>query len=71
ENRAENRKGVAQEPLNSQLNTRVKNKIPNQIKEHERYVLKPENKAKAYPLLRPDPLEILGVVTGSFRSYRR
>jgi repressor LexA len=42
-----------------------------QTKERERYVLKPENKAKAYPLLRPDPLEILGVVTGSFRSYRR
>jgi SOS regulatory protein LexA len=38
-------------------------------KERERYVLKPEN--KAYPVLRPDPLEILGVVTGSFRSYRR
>lgn len=40
-------------------------------KERGRYVLKPENTAKAYPVLRPDPLEILGVVTGSFRSYRR
>ncbi len=39
------------------------------IKERERYVLKPEN--KAYPVLRPDPLEILGVLTGSFRAYRR
>ena len=37
-------------------------------KEGERYVLKPEN--KAYAVLRPNPLEILGVVTGSFRSYR-
>jgi SOS-response transcriptional repressor LexA len=34
-----------------------------------RLVLKPEN--KDYPILRPDPLEIVGVVTGSFRSYRR
>ncbi len=41
------------------------------IKEGGRYVLKPENKAKDYPILRPDPLEIVGVVTGSFRSYRR
>lgn len=39
------------------------------IKERGRYVLKPEN--KAYPILRPEPLEILGVITGSFRSYRR
>lgn len=38
-------------------------------KERDRLVLKPGN--KAYPVLRPDPLEILGVVTGSFRSYRR
>ena len=38
-------------------------------KEGGRYVLQPEN--QAYPILRPDPLEILGVVTGSFRSYRR
>jgi repressor LexA len=35
----------------------------------KRLVLKPEN--PAYPILRPDPLEIIGVVTGSFRSYRR
>jgi len=39
--------------------------------EHGRRVLKPENDAKAYPILRPDPLQIFGVVTGSFRSYRR
>jgi SOS regulatory protein LexA len=39
------------------------------VKERERYVLRPEN--KGYPVLRPDPLEILGVVTGSFRTYRR
>lgn len=39
------------------------------MREGGRHVLKPEN--KAYPVLRPDPLEILGVVTGSFRSYRR
>lgn len=39
------------------------------IKERGRYVLKPEN--KDFPILRPEPLEILGVVTGSFRSYRR
>ena len=39
------------------------------IKEGDRYVLRPEN--KTYPILRPDPLEIIGVVTGSFRSYRR
>jgi repressor LexA len=39
------------------------------LKERGRYVLKPEN--KDYPILRPEPLEILGVVTGSFRSYRR
>lgn len=38
-------------------------------REGERLVLKPEN--SAYPILRPDPLEILAVVTGSFRSYRR
>lgn len=41
------------------------------IKERGRYVLKPENKAKDYPILRPDPLEIMGVVRGSFRSYKR
>ncbi len=39
------------------------------IMERGRYALKPEN--KAYTVLRPDPLEIFGVVTGSFRSYRR
>jgi repressor LexA len=38
-------------------------------KQGKRLVLKPEN--PAYPILRPDPLEIIGVVTGSFRSYRR
>jgi SOS-response transcriptional repressor LexA len=38
-------------------------------KQGKRLVLKPEN--KAYPILRPDPLDIIGVVTGSFRSYRR
>jgi repressor LexA len=38
-------------------------------RERERLVLKPEN--KAYPTLRPDPLEIIGVVTGSFRLYQR
>jgi repressor LexA len=37
------------------------------LKEGSRYVLKPEN--KDYPILRPDPLDIIGVVTGSFRSY--
>ena len=39
------------------------------IKEGRRYVLKPEN--EAYPTLRPDPLEIIAVVIGSFRSYPR
>jgi len=39
------------------------------IMERGRFVLKPEN--KAYAILRPDPLEIFGVVTGSFRSYKR
>ncbi|SFW34933.1 LexA family transcriptional regulator [Nitrosovibrio sp. Nv17] len=41
------------------------------IRENGRYALRPENRAGNYPVLRPDPLEILGVVTGSFRSYRR
>jgi repressor LexA len=41
------------------------------IKERDRFVLKPENKAMNYPILRPEPLEIMGVVTGSYRSYRR
>ncbi|HWK53947.1 MAG TPA: S24 family peptidase [Hyphomicrobiales bacterium] len=40
-------------------------------REQGRYVLTPENQAKAYPVLRPDPLELLAVVTGSFRSYRQ
>jgi repressor LexA len=35
----------------------------------KRLVLKPEN--PDYPILRPDPLELIGVVTGSFRAYRR
>ena len=38
-------------------------------KTQKRLVLKPEN--PDYPILRPDPLQIIGVVTGSFRSYRR
>jgi len=37
------------------------------VRENRRFVLKPEN--KAYPVLRPDPLEIVGVVVGSFRKY--
>ena len=36
-------------------------------RENRKFVLKPEN--KAYPVLRPDPLEIVGVVVGSFRKY--
>src|SRR5688572_4010638 len=35
-------------------------------RENRRFVLKPEN--KAYPVLRPDPVEIVGVVVGSFRK---
>lgn len=38
------------------------------VRENRRYVLKPEN--KAYPVLRPDALEIAGVVVGSFRKYQ-
>lgn len=38
------------------------------LREQRRYVLKPEN--KAYPVLRPESIEIAGVVVGSFRSYR-
>jgi repressor LexA len=38
------------------------------IREGQKYALKPEN--KAFPILRPDPLEIVGVVVGSFRKYR-
>ena len=37
-------------------------------RENRKYVLKPEN--KAFAILRPDPLEIVGVVVGSFRKYR-
>ena len=37
-------------------------------RENRRFVLKPEN--KTYPVLRPDPLEIVGVVIGSFRKYK-
>lgn len=38
------------------------------MREQRRYVLKPEN--KAYPVLRPESLEIAGVVVGSYRRYR-
>jgi repressor LexA len=38
------------------------------IRENRKFVLKPEN--KAFPVLRPDPLEIVGVVVGSFRKYQ-
>ena len=37
-------------------------------REKRRFVLRPEN--KAYPVLRPDPLEIVGVVVGTYRKYR-
>jgi SOS regulatory protein LexA len=37
-------------------------------RENRKFVLKPEN--KAYPVLRPERLEIVGVVVGSFRKYR-
>jgi repressor LexA len=37
-------------------------------RENRKFILKPEN--KAYLVLRPDPLEIVGVVVGSFRKYR-
>ena len=37
-------------------------------RENRRFVLRPEN--KSYPVLRPDPLEIVGVVVGSFRKYK-
>ena len=37
-------------------------------REHGKFVLKPEN--RAYPVLRPEPLEVVGVVVGSFRKYR-
>jgi SOS regulatory protein LexA len=38
------------------------------VRENRKFVLKPEN--NAYPVLRPEPLEIVGVVVGSFRKYR-
>lgn len=38
------------------------------VREQRRYVLKPEN--KAYPVLRPEAIEIAGVVVGSFRRYK-
>lgn len=55
--------------LAQEFNKKGFNKKEPNKKAGKRYVLKPEN--KAYPILRPDPLEIIGVVTGSFRSYRR
>jgi repressor LexA len=36
-------------------------------REGNKYILTPEN--KAFPVLRPDNLEIAGVVVGSFRKY--
>lgn len=39
------------------------------VTEGKRLVLRPEN--PDYPILRPEPLQLIGVVTGSFRSYRR
>ena len=38
------------------------------VRENRRHVLKPEN--DAYPVLRPDAFEIVGVVVGSFRKYK-
>jgi repressor LexA len=38
------------------------------VRENRKYVLKPEN--KAYPVLRPQTMEIVGVVVGSFRKYK-
>jgi repressor LexA len=35
--------------------------------ENRRFVLKPEN--PRYPVLRPEPLEIIGRIVGSFRKY--
>ncbi len=41
------------------------------IREGKRFALKPENKAnKSYSILRPENLEIAGIVTGSFRVYK-
>ena len=37
-------------------------------RENRKFVLKPEN--QAYPVMRPEPLEIVGIVVGSFRKYR-
>jgi repressor LexA len=37
-------------------------------REKRGFVLKPEN--RTYPVLRPSPLEIVGVVVGSFRRYK-
>lgn len=37
------------------------------VRDNRKFALAPEN--KAYPVLRPDPLEIAGVVVGSFRKY--
>ncbi len=37
-------------------------------RENRKFVLRPEN--RAYPVLRPDPLEIVGVVVGSYRKYK-
>lgn len=36
-------------------------------REKGRFVLRPEN--KAYPVLRPEAIEIAGIVVGSFRKY--
>jgi repressor LexA len=36
-------------------------------RENRRFVLKPEN--PRYPVLRPEPLEIIGRIVGSFRKY--
>jgi len=38
------------------------------VRENRRYILQPEN--KAYPVLRPDSVEIAGVVVASFRKYK-
>jgi repressor LexA len=38
------------------------------VRENRKYVLKPEN--KAYPVLRPATIEVVGVVVGSFRKYK-
>ena len=38
------------------------------VRENRKYVLKPEN--TAYPVLRPQEIEIVGIVVGSFRKYK-